>query len=66
MLEMTIGSFLKKLNTPGLEIDPEVLEKLVADDVIAGDVFGYSVAVSNTSVVVGSAAQYRKNAAYVY
>ncbi len=66
MLEMMTGSLLKKITEPGLEIDPEMFEKLVAADGAAGDGFGASVAVSNTSVVVGAGAQYRKNAVYVY
>ena len=54
------GSFLKKLsapgNEPGLEIDPEVFQKLVATDGATNDTFGTSVAVSadGSTVVVGA------------
>ena len=66
MLEMMTGSFLKKLNEPGLEIDPEVFQKLLATDGAANDNFGYSVAISNTSLVIGAYANLGKGAAYVY
>ena len=39
MLEMMTGSFLKKITEPGLEIDPEVLQKLLATDGAANDNF---------------------------
>ncbi len=61
MLEMMLLSNLKKLKT-----DPEVFQKLLASDGAANDQFGYSVAVSNTSVVIGAYANLGKGAAYVY
>lgn len=54
-------SNLKKLKT-----DPEVFQKLLASDGAANDQFGWSVAVSNTSVVIGAYANLGKGAAYVY
>lgn len=56
MLEMMTGSFIKKITEPGLEIDPEVFQKLVASDESGGDLFGYSVSISGDSstIVVGA------------
>ena len=56
MLEIMTARILKKLNAPGLEIDPEVFQKLVATDGAAGDQFGNSAVVSadGSTVVVGS------------
>ena len=60
MLELMLLSNLKKLsapgNEPGLEIDPEVFQKLVATDGATNDTFGTSVAVSadGSTVVVGA------------
>ena len=66
MIEMMTGSLLKKIGEPGLEIDPEMFEKLLATDGAGGDQFGISVAVSNTSVVVGAKNHLSKGTAYVY
>ena len=66
MLEMMTGSLLKKITEPGLEINPEMFEKLGASDGAAGDYFGYSVAVSNTSVVIGAYNHLGKGGVYVY
>ena len=66
MLEMMTGSLLKKFTEPGSVFDPEVFEKLLATDGAANDGFGYNVAVSNTSVVIGAAGHLGKGAAYVY
>ena len=78
MLEMMTGSFLKKLsapgndpgndpgNEPGLEIDPGVFKKLLASDGATNDTFGTSVAISNTSVVIGAQNHLSKGAAYIY
>ena len=60
MLETMTGSILKKLNAPGsdpgLEINPEVFQKLMASDRAVGDYFGHSVAVSRdgSTVVIGA------------
>ena len=66
MLEMMTGSLLKKITESGLEIDPEVFHKLLASDGASGDRFGCSVAVSNTSVVVGAAGNRSTDVVYVY
>ena len=66
MIEMMTGSLLKKIGEPGLEIDPEMFEKLLATDGAGGDQFGISVAVSNTSVVIGASGHLTKGAVYVY
>lgn len=56
MLEMMTGSLLKKLSEPGLQIVPNVFQKLIASDGAAGDYFGISVAVSGNSstIIVGT------------
>ena len=41
-------------------------QKLVASDGAANEYFGYSVAISNTSVVVGAQNHLTKGAVYVY
>ena len=61
MLELMLLSNLKKLKT-----DPEVFQKLLASVGAASDNFGYSVAISNTSVVIGAQNHLSKGAAYVY
>ncbi len=66
MLEIMTGSLLKKITEPGLEIDPEVFQKLLASDGAATNYFGISVAASNTSVVVGAHGHLGKGAVYVY
>ena len=66
MLEMMTGSLLKKITEPGLEIDPEVFKKLLATDGAADDWFGWSVAISNTSVLIGALNHLGKGAVYVY
>ena len=52
MSEMITTRILKTLNEPGLEIDPEVFEKLLADDGAAGDNFGVSIALSGDSLTI--------------
>ena len=56
MSEMITTRILKKLNEPGLEIDPGMFEKLIASDGALGDYFGYSLAVAGDglTVVVGA------------
>ena len=56
MSEMLTTHILKKLNDPGLEINPEVFEKLLATDGAASDHFGHSVVASadGLTVVVGA------------
>lgn len=56
MLEMMTSSILKKITEPGLEIDPEVFQKIMASDGSAGDNFGYSISISGDSstIVVGA------------
>ncbi len=66
MLEMMTGSLLKKITEPGLEINPEMFEKLGASDGAASDKFGISIAVSNTSVVVGAFNHLSKGGVYIY
>ena len=66
MLEMTIGSFLKKLNESDSGFVPEVFQKLLASDGTATNYFGISVAASNTSVVIGTHGHLGKGAVYVY
>ena len=61
MLELMLLSNLKKL-----KFDPGVFQKLLASDGAASDQFGVSVAISNTSVVVGAYSHLGKGAAYVY
>ncbi len=66
MLEMMTSSLLKKITEPGLEIDPSVFKKLVASDGASGDLFGWNVTVSNTSVAVGANGHLGKGAVYIY
>ena len=66
MLEFMTTIQVKKLTEPGLEIDPEVFNKLMASDGAPSDYFGGSVAISNTSVVVGAQGHLTKGAVYVY
>ena len=66
MLEVMLTNILKKLDEPGLEIDPGVFQKLLAADGAALDQFGRSVAVSNTSVAVGAFNHLSKGGVYVY
>ena len=66
MLEMMTGSILKKITEPGIEIETEVFNKLVASDGAANNQFGISVAVSQTSVMVGAHGNLGKGAVYVY
>ena len=56
MIEILLAAIFKKLDKPGLEINPEVFEKLVPANVAVGDNFGFSVAVSadGSTVVVGA------------
>ena len=56
MLEFMTTIQVKKLTEPGLEIDPEVFNKLMASDGAPSDLFGHSVAVSGDgqTVVVGA------------
>ena len=56
MSEMITTRILKKLNEPGLEIDPGMFEKLIASDGALWDYFGYSLAVAGDglTVVVGA------------
>lgn len=58
MLEMMTASLLKKISEPGLEIDPEVFQKLLASDGAANDFFGFSIDASTdgTTIVVGARA----------
>ena len=60
------GSFIKKISEPGLEINPEVFQKLLAADGAPENWFGCSVAASNTSVAIGAYNHLDKGAAYVY
>ena len=53
--------FTKQVNGSYLQV-----QKLVASDGVAGDYFGYSVAISNTSVAVGAYNHLTKGAVYVY
>ena len=66
MLEMMTGSLLKKIAEPGLEIDPEMFQKLLASDGAAYDSFGSSVAISKNSVLIGAISHLNKGAVYVY
>ena len=52
MSEMLTTRILKKLNDPGLEINPEVFEKLLASDGEVGDLFGHSVVASADGLTV--------------
>ena len=56
MSEMITTRILKTLDASGLEIDPEVFQKLLADDGELGDYFGNSVVASadGLTIVVGA------------
>ena len=56
MLELMTSSILKKNAKPGIEIDPEVFQKLLAADGAAQDYFGISVAATadDSTIVVGA------------
>ena len=56
MLEMMTSSILKKITEPGTAFDPEVFQKLLADDGAPYDNFGDSVATSadGSTVVIGA------------
>ena len=56
MSEMITTRILKTLNASGLEIDPEVFQKLLADDGELGDYFGNSAVTSadGLTIVVGA------------